>query len=57
MNIMLKTKAMAPSLPVFITPGILNVLVEKFNIIPIKTADEDFGNHEVNSPAFSLFFR
>lgn len=30
-----------PSLPAFITPGILNVLVEKFNIMPIKTADED----------------
>ncbi len=30
-----------PSLPAFVTPGILNVLVEKFNIMPIKTADED----------------
>jgi hydroxylamine reductase len=30
-----------PSLPAFITPGILNVLVEKFNIMPIKTPDED----------------
>ena len=30
-----------PSLPAFITPNILNVLVEKFNIMPIKTADDD----------------
>jgi hydroxylamine reductase len=32
---------LGPSLPAFITPGILNVLVEKFNIMPIKTVDED----------------
>ena len=30
-----------PSLPAFITPGILNVLVEKFNIMPITTPDAD----------------
>jgi hydroxylamine reductase len=30
-----------PSLPAFITPNVLKVLVEKFNIMPIKTADED----------------
>jgi len=30
-----------PSLPAFITPNVLKVLVEKFNITPIKTADED----------------
>ncbi len=30
-----------PSLPAFITPNILNVLVQKFNIMPIKTVDED----------------
>jgi hydroxylamine reductase len=30
-----------PSLPAFIPPRILNVLVEKFNVMPIKTADED----------------
>lgn len=32
---------LGPSLPAFISPNILNVLVEKFNISPIKTADED----------------
>ncbi len=30
-----------PSLPAFITPNVLKVLVEKFNMMPIKTADED----------------
>jgi hydroxylamine reductase len=37
----IKNIRLGPSLPAFITPGILNVLVEKFNIMPIKTADED----------------
>jgi hydroxylamine reductase len=32
---------LGPSLPAFITPNVLNVLVEKFNIMPIKTPDED----------------
>ena len=30
-----------PSLPAFITPNILKVLIERFNLMPIKTADED----------------
>jgi len=32
---------LGPSLPAFITPNVLKVLVEKFNIMPIKTAGED----------------
>jgi hydroxylamine reductase len=32
---------LGPSLPAFITPNILKVLVEKFNIMPITTPDED----------------
>ena len=32
---------LGPSLPAFITPDILKVLVEKFNIMPITTAEED----------------
>ncbi len=32
---------LGPSLPAFVTPGILKVLAEKFNIMPITTADED----------------
>ena len=33
--------SIGPSLPAFITPNMLKVLVEKFNIMPIKTVDED----------------
>jgi hydroxylamine reductase len=37
----IKDIRIGPSLPAFITPNILKVLVEKFNIMPITTADED----------------
>ena len=37
----IKNIRLGPSLPAFVTPNILNVLVEKFNIIPISTPDED----------------
>jgi hydroxylamine reductase len=37
----IKDIRLGPSLPAFITPNILNVLVEKFNIMPIGTPDED----------------
>ncbi len=37
----IKNIRLGPSLPAFVTPNILKVLVEKFNIMPIKTADED----------------
>jgi hydroxylamine reductase len=37
----IKDIRLGPSLPAFVTPGILNVLVEKFNIMPITTPDED----------------
>lgn len=36
-----KNIRIGPSLPAFITPNVFKVLVEKFNIMPIKTADED----------------
>ena len=36
-----KNIRLGPSLPAFITPNILKVLVEKLNIMPIKTPDED----------------
>jgi hydroxylamine reductase len=32
---------LGPSLPAFISPNILQVLVEKFNIMPIKTPEQD----------------
>lgn len=34
---------LGPSLPAFITPPVLNVLVEEFNIAPIKTVEEDLA--------------
>jgi hydroxylamine reductase len=37
----IKNIRLGPSLPAFITPNILNFLNEKFNLQPIKTADED----------------
>lgn len=37
----IKNIRLGPSLPAFITPNVLNVLVEKFNIMPITTAKED----------------
>ncbi len=36
-----KNIRLGPSLPAFITPNILKVLVENFNIMPIKTPEED----------------
>ncbi len=37
----IKDIRLGPSLPAFISPNILKVLVEKFNIMPIQTPDED----------------
>ncbi|MEI8378269.1 MAG: hydroxylamine reductase [bacterium] len=37
----IKNIRLGPTLPAFITPNVLNVLVEKFGIKPITTADED----------------
>lgn len=39
----IKDIRLGPSLPAFVSPNILNVLVEKFNIMPIKTAEEDLA--------------
>jgi hydroxylamine reductase len=37
----IKNIRLGPSLPAFISPGVLKVLVEKFNIAPITTAQAD----------------
>lgn len=37
----LKNMRLGPSLPAFVTPSVLNVLVENFNIMPISTPEED----------------
>lgn len=37
----IKNIRLGPSLPAFISPNVLKVLVDKFNIMPITTAEED----------------
>lgn len=37
----IKNIRLGPSLPAFITPNVLDVLVKNFNIMPISTVDED----------------
>jgi hydroxylamine reductase len=37
----IKNMRLGPSLPAFVTPPVLQVLVDKFNIQPISTPDED----------------
>jgi len=39
----IKNIRIGPSLPAFVSPTVLNVLVEKFGLTPIKTADEDLA--------------
>jgi len=34
---------LGPSLPAFVTPSVLRVLVDKFNIMPISTPEEDLS--------------
>jgi len=36
-----KNIRLGPTLPAFITPNVLNFLVENFNLMPITTAEED----------------
>ena len=37
----IKNIRLGPSLPAFVTPAVLNVLVDKFNIMPITTVEND----------------
>ena len=37
----IKDMRLGPTLPAFITPNVLDVLVKNYNIMPIKTPDED----------------
>jgi hydroxylamine reductase len=37
----IKDIRLGPSLPAFVSPNVLDVLVKNFNIMPIKTPDED----------------
>jgi len=38
-----KNIRLGPSLPAFVTPAVLNVLVENFNLAPISTPEEDIA--------------
>jgi len=37
----IKNIRLGPSLPAFVTPAVLDVLVKNFNVIPVSTPDED----------------
>jgi hydroxylamine reductase len=37
----IKNIRLGPTLPAFVTPAVLKVLVEKFNIMPTTTAQKD----------------
>ena len=39
----IKNIRLGPTLPAFVTPPVLQVLVEKFNIAPITTPEEDLA--------------
>jgi len=39
----LRNIRLGPSMPAFVTPSVLSVLVEKFNIMPISTPEEDLA--------------
>ena len=39
----IKNIRLGPSLPAFLSPAVLNVLVEKFNIMPISTPQADLA--------------
>jgi hydroxylamine reductase len=39
----IKNIKLGPSLPAFISPNVLNILVEKFNITPLGNVDEDMA--------------
>jgi hydroxylamine reductase len=49
----LRNIRLGPTLPAFITPAVLQVLVEKFNIMPITTPERDLnailGGEPVNA--------
>ncbi|MDO9574255.1 MAG: hydroxylamine reductase [Candidatus Contubernalis sp.] len=43
LHLNVKNIRLGPSLPAFVTPNVLDVLVKNFNIQPIKTVDEDLA--------------
>lgn len=53
LSLEIKNIRLGPSLPAFITPNLLNVLVEKFSIKPITTAKEDLKSILPNHPSLT----
>ena len=43
LNLGVKNIRLGPSLPAFVTPAVLNVLVENFNIAPVTTPENDLA--------------
>ena len=39
-----KNIRLGPSLPAYVTPNVLNVLVDKFNLMPTGNVEEDIKN-------------
>ena len=37
----IKNIRLGPTLPAFVTPNVLNILVKNFNIMPITSAEQD----------------
>jgi hydroxylamine reductase len=46
-----KNIMLGPSLPAFVSPGVLQVLVDKFGVMPNTTVEEDIENLKVGIPA------
>jgi len=44
LNMGVKNIRLGPSLPAYVTPNILNVLVEKYNLMPTTNAEDDVKN-------------
>ena len=43
LNLGIKNIKLGPSLPAFVSPAVLNVLVENFNIAPVSSVDKDLA--------------
>ncbi len=41
LNMGVKNIRLGPSLPAYVTPNVLNVLVERYNLMPTTTAEDD----------------
>jgi hydroxylamine reductase len=44
LNLGVKNIRLGPSLPAYVTPNVLNVLVQNYNLMPTKTYQEDIAS-------------